>query len=294
MFNFNYVLQTAISMFDGEDDLGLEGIDPNAGAGGSANIHGDPNVGGGEPIANGGDPNSVRKGVKIFTQDEVNKFLADERRRTTQKYQQLESAYKEALTNQNLTQEQRVQLEEKLEDLQKTFRTKEETIKAEKKAFEEKYTKELESYKTSAQSWEQLFKNTMLEQKLQDAAVKHDAHNPNVLTTLLKTMSKVVEKTDDQGRGTGEWTTIVDLTDVDAKTGETIVTRRTPEDAVKRMKELPEYGGLFSSNVVSGIGAGTAPGGNRSGTIDPGKLTTEQYMEMRRKDPAKLGIPTRR
>ena len=68
--------------------------------------------------------------MKIFTQDEVNKFLADERRKTTQKYQQLEGAYKEALANQNLTQEQRVQLEEKLEDLQKTFRSKEQQLEA--------------------------------------------------------------------------------------------------------------------------------------------------------------------
>jgi hypothetical protein len=291
MSNFNYVLNVATAMYDGEGDgLGLEGLDPNAGAGAGT----DPNAGAGAGAGTGAGTGAGKAGVKIFTQDEVNKFLADERRKTTQKYTQLEGAYKEALANQNLTQEQRVQLEEKLEDLQKTFRTKEEQLKHEQKAFEERYTKELTGWKDSAQAWEARFKNTMLEQKLQDAAVKHDAHNPNVLTTLLKTMSKVVEKTDDQGKGTGEWQTIVDLTDVDAKTGEMIVTRRTPEDAVKRMKELPEYGGLFSSNVVSGIGAGTAPGGNRTGAVDPGKLTTEQYMEMRRKDPSKLGLPSRR
>jgi hypothetical protein len=282
----NYVLQSAVACFDGEGDLGLEGLDPNAGVGGSANINGEPTPG----VAAG------KGNLKVFSQDEVNKFLADERRKTTQKYTQLEGAYKEALANQNLTQEQRVQLEEKLEDLQKTFRTKEEQLKHEQKAFEEKYTKELESYKTSAQTWEGRFKNTMLEQTLQDAAVKHDAYDPMVLTILLKTMSKVIEKTDEQGRGTGEWTTIVDLTDVDAKTGETIVTRRTPEDAVKRMKELERFANQFKPNVVAGIGSGTATGVGRpgAGVFDPSRMTTEQYMELRRKDPSKLGIQPRR
>jgi hypothetical protein len=289
--NTNYVLQSSVAMYDGEEgNLGLEGLDPGAGAGGSANINGEP-----AGNNNNGNPDP-KKGVKIFTQDEVNKFLADERRKTTQKYTQLESAYKEALTNQNLTQEQRVQLEEKLEDLQKTFRSKEQQLEHERKQLEEKYSKELTGLKESAQTWEQRFKNTMLERTLQDASVKHEAYNPAVMTSLLKTMAKVIEKTDDQGRGTGEWTTIVDLTDVDAKTGETIVTRRNPEDAVKRMKELPEYAMLFKCNVVSGIGAGTATGSGRpgSGPLDPSTLTTEQYMELRRKDPSKLGISTRR
>jgi hypothetical protein len=106
-------------------------------------------------------------------------------------------------------------------------------------------------------------------------------------------MTKIVEKTDDQGKGTGVFEPAVDLTDIDTKTGESIITRRTPEDAVKRMKELPTlFGNLFKANVVSGVGAGSATGGANSGTgrADVRKISTDQYMELRKKDPKALGL----
>jgi len=87
---------------------------------------------------------------------------------------------------------------------------------------------------------------------------------------------------------------MIDFPDIDEKTGEEIKTLRTPMDAVKRMKEIPKiWGNLFKSNVVSGVGAGqgVAPG---TGEIDPTTLTSEQYMKLRRENPEKLGLPSRR
>ena len=62
------------------------------------------------------------------------------------------------------------------------------------------------------------------------------------------------------------------------------------------MKEQPhKYGSLFRANVVSGIGssAGVPTGGN--GKLDLRKLTQQQYMEIRAKNPELLGLrPVRR
>jgi hypothetical protein len=62
------------------------------------------------------------------------------------------------------------------------------------------------------------------------------------------------------------------------------------------MKELPSlFGNLFKSNIVSGVGAGTATGGNMSGSgrVDPKKISTEQYMRLRKENPEALGLKPR-
>ncbi len=201
-------------------------------------------------------------------------------------------AYKEALANQSLSTEQRKQLEDKLEDLQKTFLSKEQQLEHDKTKLETEMSEKVSILEEELKGWESKYKSSLVDRALQDAAIKNDAFNPDQILTILQPMTKIIELQDENGAGTGEWTTIVDLLDVDTKTGEPIITRRTPDDAVKRMRELPvQFGNLFTSNVVSGIGTGVASGGGASkGNIDARNLSPAQYMEMRKKNPAALGL----
>ena len=111
-------------------------------------------------------------------------------------------------------------------------------------------------------------------------------------------MTKMVEKTDEKGRGLGEFEPMIDFADVDLETGESVMTQRTPENAVKRMQELPDlYGNLFKSGVVSGIGGNSATGGlapGANGQIDVRKLSPTQYREIREKNPELLGLKPKR
>jgi len=84
---------------------------------------------------------------------------------------------------------------------------------------------------------------------------------------------------------------------VDATTNEQVIMTRSPEEAVKRMKELPEWANLFKSGVVSGIGSSSATGGlipGQGGKIDVRKLTPQQYREIRSKNPELLGLAPKR
>lgn len=86
-----YLSNPVLALYDGEGDLGAGelGLDPP--------VSGQP--AGGQPVKlQGGTP-------KVFTQDDVNRFLADDRRKHKEKQEALESAYKEALENKNLTDE---------------------------------------------------------------------------------------------------------------------------------------------------------------------------------------------
>jgi len=236
-------------------------------------------------------------GGKVFSQDDVNRIvqdrLAKDRKTQDVKYHDLETEYKTLLDNQSLSTEQREKLENDLEDVQKRFRTKEQQLAHEKKQIEDRLSGELETYKIAAESWESKYKGSVSDRALIDAAASGEAFNPHQVVALLRPMTKMTEAKDSEGQPTGQWIPMIDFPDVN-ETGEHIMTQRTPDEAVKRMKEIPEqYGNLFKSNVVSGIGAGSATGGvtpGSAGQIDVRKLTPEQYMKIRKENPSLLGL----
>jgi hypothetical protein len=114
------------------------------------------------------------------------------------------------------------------------------------------------------------------------------------MMAVLRPMTKLVEVMDEKtGKGTGKFEVKVDFPDTDPQTGESIVAPHSPKSAVRRMKELPKYANMFKSGAVGGIGSNAATGGLTSGTggkIDFKNLTQEQYLKIRRENPALLGL----
>jgi len=135
----------------------------------------------------------------------------------------------------------------------KEYRSKEETLKREKKQMEESLTGKLTATERRAQDWENRYRESHINRELQDAAATNDAYNSRQIVSLLRPKTKMVPALDGTGKETGEYQVVVDLDDV--VDGKPAVTQLTPQAAVKRMKELPEmYGNLFKSGVVSGVG----------------------------------------
>lgn len=232
---------------------------------------------------------------KAFNQEDLNTYLADDRRRHTEKYRKLEGAYQEMLADKNLATEQRSKFESELQDLQASFRTKEQQQEYERKQERERFTQEMTGYKEAAIKWEHMYKDSVIQRSLQDAAVSAGAFNPSQVVNLLSPMTQMRPIVDENGLELEDrMDPKVDFPDIDEKTGEKITTLRTPQEAVQRMKELSEHhGNLFRANVVSGIGSGAATGGVTSGEggrIDVTKLTSEQYRKMRKENPEALGL----
>lgn len=237
----------------------------NSGEGGDGSLPKDP------PKPNAG---SGGGGERTFTQDEVNKFLADDKRKHQEKYTQLEQSYQELLQNQTLSKEERDKLQARLEDVQKSLRTKEQQAEYERKQAEEKYTNQLKTAEERAGYWESLFKQETVARSLQDAAQAADAFNSNQIVGLLRPYTELKDVE-------GKLMPMVDFPDIDEKTGEEISTLRTPMEAVKRMRELPKlWGNLFKSNVVSGVGAGQGNTAD-SDNIDYSNMTAEEYRKHR-------------
>jgi hypothetical protein len=222
-------------------------------------------------------------------QKEFNEALAKDRRKHQAALQHAEKQMQDLLTSKSLSEQERAKAEDALNTVQMQLRTKDQQAAYERKQLEEAHAKTLKDITEKVTHWENKYKDSTIARALQDAAVSGDAYNPAQLVTILRPMTKLTEEN-------GEFKTIVQFPDTDATTGEPVMTARTPEEAVKRMKELPEvYGNLFKSNVVSGIGSHSATGGltsGKDGKIDYKKLAQDpaKYRELREKNPAALGL----
>jgi hypothetical protein len=230
-----------------------------------------------------------------FTQDDLNRLLAEDRRKHQAQITKIQQTLEETLTSKNLTTQEREQLAQRLEDMQKETRTREQQQAHERKQLEEQFNTKVEEEKKGRVLWENRYRESMVERALQDAAVTGESWQPEQVVTMLRGMTRISEELDEKTKkGTGKFKVVVDFPDTDPNTGEPSVTLHTPESAVKRMKELPaRYGNLFKSGVVSGIGASSATGGiapGSSGKLDVRKLTPQQYQDIRAKNPELLGL----
>jgi hypothetical protein len=291
MFRSLYLSRPWVSCFEGEGGAG-DGAATGAGAGAGAAAGAGATAGAAAGAAAAG-------GETRFTQEDLNRFLAEDRRKHQIQLQKMESQLNELAKSKSLTEQERQTLKENLDTIAGQLRTKEQQLTLEKRQLEEQYQAKIEESAKKAQTWEALFRDSTIDRSLQDAAVKHEAFNPAQLVTQLRPWTRVIEVMDEKtGKPTGKYKPVVDMPDVDATTNEQAIMTRSPEEAVKRMKEMPEqWGNLFRSNVVSGIGSSSATGGlmpGQGGKIDVRKLTPTQYREIREKNPELLGLAPKR
>lgn len=243
---------------------------------------GDPD--GGDPA--GGDPagkpaDGKLTGERTFTQSEVDEFVAKRNKNLKEQYGQLEQSYETLLQQQNLSAEQRTDLEDKLERVRQEMMTKEQRLEAEKKKAQAEYETKLKAAEEEAAKYKTMYEDSSISRAITDAASVNDAFNPSLFIAHLAPKSKMVEELDAEGNATGQLVPRVEWTSVDEE-GKKHTSLKTPEEAVKLMKEnVVEFGGLFKANVAAGIGSGTAPGQtSAAGDVDHTRISTDDYMKL--------------
>ena len=98
------------------------------------------------------------------------------------------------------------------------------------------------------QAWRARHDGVLVKQDLMAAALKHSAYDPEQLMMLFGSTAKVVEVTDNEGKGTGSFKVVMPTTvegkavDLDA------------DQAVSRLREDKRYGNLFKATGNSGAG----------------------------------------
>lgn len=227
-------------------------------------------------------------GSKTFTQDEVNKLNAADRRKDREALAKSEQQMAALLEKVNLSDKERSSLEENLEMVRGQLRTKEEQAKIERKRIEEELTGKYTDLERRYQDLDGRYRGETVKRAWQDA-FGGDAFNLSQSVAMMSSQSKLVPVIDEKTKKeTGEQKIVVELEDEDSD-GKPTVSTMTPVEAVARMKELKhKYGYLFKTNVVAGVGGSNTTGGmSGSGDVDLKKLASdpEQYRKMRKERP---------
>lgn len=223
---------------------------------------------------------------KTFTQDDLNRLLADEKRRAQKVNEKTIKQLEEFKRNQSLTEEEKVKLEERIETIKNEFLTKEEIAKKEAKKEREKQKTELETMQKEIGKWKQLYESSTVEVGLSQAASDPDIFNSQQIIDILLPKTRLAEELDpDSGQPTGRFTPKVRLVGKN-QDGKEVMFELSPAEAVKQMKEQSDkYGNLFRSHATSGIGGNNAAANSRgtSGVSPPSDPAA--FREWRRKNP---------
>lgn len=231
---------------------------------------------------------------KTFTQQDVDKIVVSRVKKLKEQLQTTESQYERLLKNQNLSVQERGELQNELESVQAQLRTREEQARYEAKKRETEFKTTLDSTKAEAEQYRSLFENQTRDNAIMSAAVQHDAYNPEQFISVLGPRTKIVEEVNEHGEKTGRLVPRVEVRVV-GDDGTTSTELRPVEDAVAQMKDEPEkYGNLFRSNVASGIGEGSNPSASGGRPLDPSKVSDEEYFKNRAAYKQQYGIRDRR
>ena len=271
-----------VTCYEGDSGAGGDaGGDVGAGAG-TGDDSGAGASGGGSPSQNG-DP-----GSKLFTQEQFNRALAEDRRKHQAALSKSEQRIEQLLSSQGISPEERDALESDLKQTRELLRSKEQQADLDKKKISAELTGKIEALQGEVSTWQGKYTAETIERSLLDAA-KDDAWNASQFVQLLKPNTKLIEVKNEAGESTGEYMTVVEFQDVDAD-GKPTVSTLEPPQAVARMKELPQYDNLFKSKVSSGLGLNSGTGGKSgaNGQVNAADLSTADYMAVRAKNPERL------
>jgi hypothetical protein len=243
--------------------------------------------GSGEGQGSEGTPKTLADLIKSDPkhQEELNKMMADNRRKLTQQNQELVTQLEELKRSSSLTNEQRDELQTRITQLEEQYMTKEELAKRESTKQQKKWEQDLQAATQAGEQWKTLYSSSTIDRALQDAAIEGEALHPSQIVDLLRNRTQLTEVLDN-GQPTGRYATVVKFNDVNDD-GENVLLELSPADAIKRMKELTDkYGNLFKGTGTSGIGGARGA----DGSAPPAKLDDllkdpVKYAEWRRKNP---------
>lgn len=201
-------------------------------------------------------------GFSSEVQEHINRVIATEKRKNQQTAQKALDELNAIRARANLTEQEREELNSRVEQLSNELLTKEELQKKREKEMSERHERELSEWRTKAESAEKKYTETTIRRSLQDAAVTNQAYSPGQLVAILRPNTRLVEELDESGKPTGNQVPKVKLNALDSE-GKPIVLELSPSDAVKKMKEMEEYLNLFRGEGVGGVGLRSQPGGQQ-------------------------------
>jgi len=226
-----------------------------------------------------GDPPTPPEG-KMYTQDQINTMIQDRVNKLNEKNRTLLEQLEAKETSFQGTAAEKEALAAELEEFRQRTLSQSEIEKREAEKARKKYETDLKTAQETGSQWESRFRGLQFNTEVQAAAMKHGVMPTSVplLAAYLKNSANVL--VDDDGIRTE-----VDFDDTGAD-GKPFTAKLTVDDAVKRMKELPEqWGNLFTAHLKAGLG-GSAGAGKQHDATTPQALAAlpmDDFLARRKK-----------
>lgn len=227
---------------------------------------------------------AAEKDEKKFNQEQVNTIIAEEKRKNQIRERKILGELETLKKSASLTVEEKEVLEKRIEDLQTQNMTVEEKARRAEEAAEKKMAEQVENLTKERDNWQikhaDLVVNTAIIKASSEGDNKAFFHEQ--ILAILKPKTKLTEILDDDGKPTGNFEPRVSFSDKD-KDDKPIILELTVPEAIKRMKELENYGNLFEGGKTGGLG-GTGSQ-TKSGKIDIAKIAREdpaRYRKLRK------------
>ena len=200
---------------------------------------------------------------KKFSQKEVNKIMAENKRNLQTKNQELIGQLEQSKKAGNLSAEERKSLSVRIETLENEMLTKDELSKKEQDKLVRTHQKSLEDLTGDRDSWKNRFTRSTIKRTITDASVTQNAFHPSQIVAILANDTRLTEELDTEGQPTGELIPMVKFRATDSG-GKPVTLDLTIKEAVEQMKDMDEYFNLFKGEGTAGLGGSNKGGGKKT------------------------------
>ncbi len=215
------------------------------------NNAGDGTGTGGEGGAGGGGVGEGGKDdSKIFTQAQVNAFIAQNKRELREQLAATAAELTKLQQSSTASLEEKATLAGKLEEMNNQLLSKDELAKKEREKLAKTKDEEISKIAKERDTWQSRFRKSTIENAIIGAAT--NAFNPKQVLAVLESQAKLTPVEED-GQETGAFQVLIDLTTTDNE-GKTKKLTLSPADAIKTMAESPDYFNLFKDPATGGLG----------------------------------------
>lgn len=221
---------------------------------------------------------------KTFTQDEVNRLLAENKRGLQEQNQQLATDLQKIRDTAKLTQEEKDNLDARIATLTSQHQTEQQRLQAELETTKKKYKSDTESLAAGEKKWRSSFDTLLVNNAITIGAAKHQAADATgrQLQMMLSSQAKVVEEVDDAGQATGRFVAKLPITVV-GKDKKPVVMELPIEEAIGKMREDESFANLFLTDGKPGLGGTGGTGlGAKSGQTNWAKMTLTEHRKARK------------
>jgi hypothetical protein len=210
----------------------------------------------------------------------INHLLAEDKRKLQTTNQELIQRLEGIQKNHTLTEQQKAELEEQIQNLRNQNLTKEEQQRLATEKLINTHKTEKAAIEQERDLWKTRHDNNLLEIEIIRSAEKHEAFNSDQIKAILLPLTKPVEALGEDQKPTGKFAGRVKFPGLD-KDKKPITLDLSVDEAVKMMKEMTElYGNLFKSTAVPGTGSNNNGSGNK-GFGDMDDMSVEDYQKNR-------------